>query len=407
MDLTPPQQLGDFPSETAPSPSNPPQPTPAPARIFSAPSASAPAGASLLYFLLLGAILGGLYAIGHQAYLHRYTHVAAAAAAKAGKPAPAPNRSFPKPGARPTRADGSHDLRRGLHRSASSFFVSWLMARIEHRKLSSYGLGGAHPFRRFLIGAVWGVVLLSLLILALHTLHFFSSTPVSTTAALSSSGEPSSSSAFLLVGLAEEYTMRGYLQFTLTRGFVGIGNLIAPQHARAIAFWIASVFTSALFLFAHTHNAGENWLGLFQVFLAGVVFVVALWRTGSLWWGIGFHTTWDWCQSFLYGVPDSGGLMQGRLFSTHAAGNPLFSGGTEGPEGSVLCIPVFLLAIAVLFVFTDPSPQPPLELPGSPLSPSTQDLYFAHPGLILSPRPSIRRLIQTSISGASHDLRPA
>ncbi len=167
--------------------------------------------------------------------------------------------------------------------------------------------------------------------------------------------------AFLFVGLVEEYAFRGYLQFTLTRGLVSIGNLISRPHARAIAFWLASFVTSALFFLAHTHNGGENKPGLLQVFVVGIVFVTALWRTGSLWWAIGFHMAWDWAQSFLYGVPNSGGLMQGRLFATHAIGNLLFSGGTDGPEGSVLCIPLLLLVIVVLF-FTHTSPQPPLEI---------------------------------------------
>jgi len=388
MDLTPPQLPGDFPTETALAPSTPdlqqstqapasdphlpPQSNSRPRRTFFGPFGLRAGWSLLIYFLLLGAIIGGLYAIGHQAYLHR-THVAAAAAAKAGKPAPAPQPLFPKPD--PGQPEKMAPM---IFAEASMFgllvFVSWLMSRIEQRKLSSYGLGGAHPLNRFLIGAVWGVVLLSLLILALHTLHFLTFDSRLDHGRSILFWGAAQLIGFLFVGLAEEYTMRGYLQFTLTRGFVSIGNLIAPQHARTIAFWIASVFTSALFLFAHTHNAGENWLGLFQVFLAGVVFVVALWRTGSLWWGIGFHTTWDWCQSFLYGVPDSGGLMQGRLFATHTAGNPLFSGGTVGPEGSVLCIPVFLLAVAGLFFFTHPSPQPPLELPESQLPPSAQDL---------------------------------
>jgi len=378
MDLTPPQHPGDFPTETAPTPSTPdlqesPQPNARRRRstTFYGPFGLRAGWSLLLYFLILAAIIGSIFAIGHGIHVHR-EHAAAAAAAKAGKPAPPPEPSPLK------HQDGQPEqMGTMIFAEASVFglflFVSWLMSRIEHRKLSSYGLGGAHRLSRFAIGAVWGIVLLSLLVLTLHSLHFL------TFDARLDHGRSilfwgaAQLLGFLFVGLAEEYTMRGYLQFTLTRGFVGLGNLIAPQHARTIAFWIASVFTSALFLFAHTHNAGENWLGLFQVFLAGVVFVVALWRTGSLWWGIGFHTTWDWCQSFLYGVPDSGGLMQGRLFATHAAGNPLFSGGTVGPEGSVLCIPVFLLAIAVLVFFTHPSPQPPLELPPSQLPPSEQD----------------------------------
>jgi hypothetical protein len=72
---------------------------------------------------------------------------------------------------------------------------------------------------------------------------------------------------------------------------------------------------------------------------------------------------WDWAQSFLYGVPDSGLLLQGRLFATHAHGNPLLSGGTDGPEGSILCIPIMLLVIVVL-LFTRSSPQPGLETKG-------------------------------------------
>jgi membrane protease YdiL (CAAX protease family) len=92
----------------------------------------------------------------------------------------------------------------------------------------------------------------------------------------------------------------------------------------------------------------------------GVVFTLALWRTGSLWWAIGFHMAWDWAQSFLYGVPDSGYLIQGRLFATEALGNPLLSGGADGPEGSVFSIAVLLLVIVVLW-FTKPAPQPALE----------------------------------------------
>jgi membrane protease YdiL (CAAX protease family) len=314
----------------------------------------------LLYFIILGVIGGSLFGIGHLVHIHQ-VHTAAAAAAKAGKPAPPPPTS-------PFKQDTSKPLPMAYMILGESFmfalflFTSWLMSRIEHRKFSSYGLGGAHRLPRLLTGAAWGLAAISLLILTLRAFHLLAfdtlldhGPRILFWGALQLLG-------FLLVGFTEEYSMRGYLQFTLTRGFVSLGNLISPQHARTIAFWIAAAITSTLFFMGHIRNPGENWLGLLQVFLAGVVFVLALWRTGSLWWGIGFHMAWDWGQSFLFGVPDSGGLEQGRLFATHALGNPLFSGGTVGPEGSVLCVPIFLLAIVVLF-FTHPSPQPPPELP--------------------------------------------
>lgn len=374
MDSSPEQPLTTEPVAVLPSPS---EQHPTAHRIFFGSFGLRAGWSLLLYFAILGALIGGIFLIGHGVHVHR-EHAATIAAAKAGKPAPPPETSpFKQQDGKPmplTFMISGEALLFGL-----VFFVSWLMSRIEHRKLSTFGLGGSHRLSRFLVGALWGIIAISLLILTLHNFHFLAfdrrldhGPAIFFWGALQLIG-------FLLVGLFEEYSARGYLQFTLTRGFVSIGNLISPHHARTIAFWIAAVITSMLFFLGHVHNAGENWLGLFQVFLAGVVFVVALWRTGSLWWGIGFHMAWDWGQSFLYGVPDSGGLEQGRLFATHALGNPLFSGGTVGPEGSVLCIPVFLLTILVLF-FTQPSPQPPLELPTalnnpeSQLSPSAQNL---------------------------------
>jgi membrane protease YdiL (CAAX protease family) len=312
----------------------------------------------LIYLAIIGVIVGSFYFVGHQVLLQA-KHDAAVTAAKTGKPVPPVEPMMPKPD--PSKPEPLPAVIIGEAILFGGFvLLSGLMALIERRNLLHFGLGGARPISRFLTGAFWGIAALSLLILTLRSFHLL---------AFDARLDHGPSIlfwgvlqlvAFFFVGLAEEYTTRGYLQFTLTRGLVSIGNRISPTHARAIAFWIASVFTSALFLYAHTRNAGENWFGLFQVFLVGMVFVIALWRTGSLWWGIGFHMAWDWGQSFLYGVPDSGGLMQGRLFATHSLGKPLYSGGTVGPEGSLLCVPILLLVILVL-LNTNPSPQPPLE----------------------------------------------
>jgi hypothetical protein len=79
-----------------------------------------------------------------------------------------------------------------------------------------------------------------------------------------------------------------------------------------------------------------------------MVFCFSLWRTGSLWWAIGFHTSWDWAQSFLYGVADSGLMVQHHLLGTHAVGKPILSGGTTGPEGSIFIVGI--LAVIILII---------------------------------------------------------
>jgi membrane protease YdiL (CAAX protease family) len=238
--------------------------------------------------------------------------------------------------------------------------VCWFFSKAERRPLGSYGIGKSR-LADFLPGAFWGLAALSLLVFALHALHllYFDSRLLFGPAILAYALKWLL--AFLFVGFSEEYMLRGYLQFTLTRGVFGLGEKLSPGNARAAAFWIAAVIMSLLFGALHLGNKGENALGISQVVLVGLVFSYALWRTGSLWWAIGFHMAWDWAQSFLYGVADSGNISVGRLFQTHVAGRPLLSGGVDGPEGSLLCVPVLLLVAVVIRLTTKPGPQPALE----------------------------------------------
>jgi membrane protease YdiL (CAAX protease family) len=240
------------------------------------------------------------------------------------------------------------------------FLLCWLLSKLESRNLSVYGIGKSR-LRDVLPGAAWGLATLSLLTLILWSAHLlvFDARILNAPAALLYGLKWLL--ACLLVGFAEEYCFRGYLLFTLTRGVFGLAERISPNRARTVAFWIAVATTSLLFGLIHLTNTGENAFGLFMVVLVGIVFSYALYRTGSLWWAIGFHATWDWAQSFLFGVPDSGTVSIGRLFQTHPTGNPLLSGGVAGPEGSLFCVPVVLLVLLIIRFTTRPGPQPPLE----------------------------------------------
>jgi membrane protease YdiL (CAAX protease family) len=265
-----------------------------------------------------------------------------------------------------------------------SFFgmlgLCWFFSRAERRRLGVYGIGSSRR-ADFFPGAFWGLVSLSFLVLLLHSFHllYFDARLLTGPAIFLYAAKWLF--AFLLVGFSEEYMLRGYLQFTLTRGVIGLAEKISPTNPRLVAFWIAAVIMSLLFGTVHLGNSGENALGIGQVVLVGLVFSYVLWRTGSLWWAIGFHMAWDWAQSFLYGVPDSGNLSVGRLFQTHIAGKPLLSGGVDGPEGSVLCIPVLLLVVLVVRFTTTPGVQPPLEaappLDQAPLSITTLESPIA------------------------------
>jgi membrane protease YdiL (CAAX protease family) len=138
---------------------------------------------------------------------------------------------------------------------------------------------------------------------------------------------------FVLVGLAEEFLFRGYLQYTLTTG---------------IGFWPAAIVMSLGFGLAHAGNPGESRFGLLSVLLFGLLFCLFLRRTGNLWWAVGFHAGWDWGQTFFYGVPDSGIPAYHNLFNSSFAGPGWLTGGSVGPEASVFT-PIVLGIAAILF----------------------------------------------------------
>jgi membrane protease YdiL (CAAX protease family) len=147
---------------------------------------------------------------------------------------------------------------------------------------------------------------------------------------------------------------RGYLQFTLTRGLADFCRwAFKTPHSVALGFWTSALVLSILFGLSHGSNPGESPIGLLTAGLVAMVFCLSLWRTGALWWAIGFHAAWDWSESFLYGVPDSGLMFQQHLLAIHPVGKPVLSGGTTGPEGSIMILAIMALTILII-LFTLP-----------------------------------------------------
>jgi len=122
------------------------------------------------------------------------------------------------------------------------------------------------------------------------------------------------------------------------------------RKAPSEGFWNAAWVTPVMFGSLHTSNTGENWVGIFAAAGIGFVFCASIQLTGSAWWAIGCHAAWDWGESYFYGTQDSGMIAQGHLLTTTQAGGVLWTGGADGPEGSLLVIPVILLLLLVLVV---------------------------------------------------------
>ncbi len=149
---------------------------------------------------------------------------------------------------------------------------------------------------------------------------------------------------FFFTGVTEEGLLRGYVQRVTSDGLSGLRG--------GWSFWISALIFSFVFGAGHLSNPGENRLGIFMVFVDGMTMCFSLWRTGDLWFAIGNHAAWDWGQTFLFGTPDSGFIGQHALMRSSFHGPLLLSGGSDGPEGSVLVLlseAIFFVAVAVIY----------------------------------------------------------
>jgi uncharacterized protein len=214
----------------------------------------------------------------------------------------------------------------------SAIIPALVMKRIEGRPWGAYGLPLREAFSKlFWVGAIWGFIAITVLLEILHGLHAFDFGQV----VLNMRGVVKFGVfwgvLFLLVGLFEEFLVRGYTQFTLARG---------------MGFWPAGVLLSAVFGLSHLQNPGEAWTGELAAGFIGLFFCLTLRRTGNLWFAVGFHAAWDWGESFVYSVPDSGAISPGHLLSSSLHGSRWLTGGSVGPEGSLVCF----LVIAVVWV---------------------------------------------------------
>lgn len=225
-------------------------------------------------------------------------------------------------------------------------WVRW----VERRSLASIGLVGPTPLRRFLHGHVVG----ALSILAIIAVMALAGGLVATTSV--APAEPSTAWAspeallsivLLLLAFAfqasvEEILFRGWLLSVLAKKF----NLV-----------LAVLLSSALFTLAHFGRDQPVLVTLSNLLFALFCCAWVL-RTRNLYGVMGWHAGWNWLLAVGFGLPVTGidvGIPA-LLIDLTPAGDAWLTGGSEGPEGSVVCVAYFLLAIVALQLRTHRSP---------------------------------------------------
>jgi membrane protease YdiL (CAAX protease family) len=137
-------------------------------------------------------------------------------------------------------------------------------------------------------------------------------------------------------GFSEEIIFRGWF-FRLVEQWLGT--------------WIALILSAVLFGALHLGNQNATLLAGAAITLeAGIMLAAIYIITRRLWAAIGVHAAWNFAQGGIYGIPVSGGAMDGLLVP-RISGPDLLTGGAFGAEASLPAIIVATaLGIVVLVV---------------------------------------------------------
>lgn len=204
---------------------------------------------------------------------------------------------------------------------------AWVGRRVERRDVTDLARAGAG--RHLLIGTGIGVALSAATIGILALFGAYTITGWgSVTGALAVAG------TMCAVAVSEEVFFRGVV-FRLLRGRWGVG--------------VALGVSAMLFGLVHLINPGASLWGAVAIAIeAGLMLGAAYLATGSLWLAFGLHFGWNVASVGVFGTVASGAEARDSLVTAVTSGPEWFSGGSFGPEGSVIAILVCLVTTAVL-----------------------------------------------------------
>jgi hypothetical protein len=158
----------------------------------------------------------------------------------------------------------------------------------------------------------------------------------------------------------------GYLQHVRFGGFAGFWSPLATAVGagvgeelvfRGVIFRMteerlgtaaALIVSSLLFGLVHAANVGATTVSTAAIALeAGALLGIAYSASRSLWLPIGLHFGWNFTEGGIFGTAVSGGQSRGLLDSVLSGPN-LMTGGSFGPEASLIAVAVSLAATVAI-----------------------------------------------------------
>ncbi|MBK8984261.1 MAG: CPBP family intramembrane metalloprotease [Ignavibacteria bacterium] len=138
---------------------------------------------------------------------------------------------------------------------------------------------------------------------------------------------------YIFVGYWEELVFRGYLLQNMSDG-LGIKTAV--------------VISCIIYGIIHSANPNASLLSSSIIVLFGYLRIFGYLATKMLWLSIGMHIGWNFFQGPIFGFAASGHKKATVINQTIISNQEYLTGGEFGPEGSILIIPILILALFVM-----------------------------------------------------------
>lgn len=140
---------------------------------------------------------------------------------------------------------------------------------------------------------------------------------------------------FAMVAIAEELMTRGLMLSTLMDGMND---------------YLALLIVALIFGAMHLFNENVTTLSFINICVAGIFLGISYIHNRSLWFPIGLHFTWNFFQGPIFGYEVSGHKNISIVEQT-IHGNDTFTGGEFGFEGSIIALPIMIVAILAIHLY--------------------------------------------------------
>ena len=120
---------------------------------------------------------------------------------------------------------------------------------------------------------------------------------------------------------------------------------------RYISPLVAIIVNSLVFTGMHAFNQGFSFFGALQIFTVAIVLSLLVYYYDALWAAMALHMGWNFTQSIIFGLPNSGVVSAYSIFTLEAASarNGFFYNVNFGVEGSIGSSLVLMVLVFIIW----------------------------------------------------------